>query len=142
MSVCPCVRHKQKRAIRALNSESYSHLCYICGLFSASLCPPCNCPSVTKYKKQTDRLHLLILHQDLLPHPLLLLPPGNRRTYYTCPYYSKRFTTPPGNGRTDYTCPYYTKTFATSPVFCQAQVTIPIPKSWLSPTNSKRTGPP
>ena len=116
MSVCPCVRHKQKRAIRALNSESYSHLCYICGLFSASLCPPCNCPSVIKYKNVNGRTdytcsyftktychtpccsspvvtdgHITLAHITL-PHPLLLLPPGNGRTYYTSPYY---IATPP-----------------------------------------------
>ena len=43
------------------------NLCYICGLFSASLCPPCNCPSVNKY----NNVH--------------------RRTNYTCPYYTKTF---------------------------------------------------
>ena len=32
-----------------------------------------------------DRLNLLILHQDLLPHPLLLLPPVNGQPDYTWP---------------------------------------------------------
>merc|ERR1712143_7529 len=40
---------------------------------------------------RTDRLHLPILHQDLLPYPLLLLPPVHGRTDYTCPYYIKTF---------------------------------------------------
>ena len=38
-----------------------------------------------------DRLQLPILHQDLLPTPLLLLPPVHRWTHYTCPYYTKTF---------------------------------------------------
>ena len=76
----------------------------------------CNCPSVIKSNdvhgqtyytakprpsatpltaphscSRTDRLHLPILRQDLLPHPLLLLPPVHGRTDYTCPYYTKTF---------------------------------------------------
>ena len=48
-----------------------------------------------------------------LPHPLLLLPHGNGRTYYTGPYYiaTPPAAPPPGNGRTYYTGPYYTKTY-------------------------------
>ena len=76
----------------------------------------CNCPSVIKSNdvhgqtyytakprpsatpltaphscSRTDRLHLPILRQDLLPHPLLLLPPVHGRTDYTCRYYTKTF---------------------------------------------------
>ena len=68
--------------------------------------PPAAPPSYS----QTDRLHLLIFHQDLQPHPLLPLPAHV-------------------HGWADSTSSYYTKTFChtpycSSPLFTDGQITL------------------
>ena len=136
---CPSVNksdnvHGQTDYICSYNTKTFCHTPYCSSLLfmegqitlahitpKPSATPPTAPPSCS----WTDRLHLLILHQDLLPHPLLLLPPVH--------------------GRTDYTCSYYTKTFCHTPycsslLFTDGQITLA--HITLRPSATPSTAPP
>ena len=102
-------------------------------------------PSAPPSYLRTDRLHLLILHQDLMPHPLAP-PPTCLRTdrlhlliLHQDSLQHPHLLPPPVYGRTDYTFSYFIKThchtpFCYSPLFTDRQITLAHNSSRLDAT--------